>query len=126
MKIDGKELSELSKTNEKYIETLNNIINLVKKLDALHNNNLDVKEDINQAVQVIKSYTGKELNEAKKIGASKILNDVREEVSVVMSVVKDANSDKPDVLRKLESDFKLLEELLLKLEKDLKDINKKK
>ncbi|PIN81501.1 hypothetical protein COV13_00990 [Candidatus Woesearchaeota archaeon CG10_big_fil_rev_8_21_14_0_10_32_9] len=124
-KIDKGEIVELTRTNTKYIDTLKNIIALVKKLEALHNNNLDVKEDLNQAIQVIKSYTGKELNEAKKIGATKILYDVREEINVVMKVVKDANSNNQNLLKNLESDFLTLEDLLQKLEKDLKELEKK-
>jgi len=119
------EIIELEKTNVKYIDTLKNIIALIKKLEALHNNNFDVNEDLNQAVQVIKSYTGKELNEAKKIGTTKILYDIREEVNVVMTIVKDASSNNQNLLRKLESDFTILSELLIKLEKDLKDLEKK-
>jgi len=125
MKLNKEEIVELTKTNAKYIDTLKNIIVLVEKLEAIHKNNIDVKEDLNQAIQVIKSYTGKELNEAKKIGAAKILYDVREEINVVMTTVKDTNSNNPNLLKKLELDFLNLEDLLRKLEKDLKDLEKK-
>ncbi len=124
-KINKEAVVDLERTNMKYMQTLENIIKLIEKLNQLHENNIDVNEDIESALEVIKSYTGKELTEARKIGINKILNDVQEEVSVVMSVIRDAHANNPKVLANIKKDFEKLKTLLIKLEQDLKEIEKK-